>query len=407
MSEAAHSAASSDNIRIEGEAIKLSNIAYGVGAVSLLAGVGLGFGDKVVFFQAYLTAFMYTLSIALGLLFFVTIQHLTGARWSVAVRRVAEIMTAGFVVVAVLSLGLLLPMALGGEDIAKVYVWLDHHKVEADHVLHHKAGYLNLGFFLVRCALYFGFWLGLSHYFFKNSVAQDAGGKAELSGKMRAVSAPSMLLFALTLTFCAFDFLMSLDPTWFSTMFGVYYFAGSVLAGYSTLALALMWVQSQGRLQQSVSVEHYHDVGKMMFGFVVFWAYIAFSQFMLIWYADVPEETHWFHWRFTGGWKVVSAMLLVCHFALPFLGLLSRHIKRNKKLLGFWAVWLLVIHYVDLFWLVHPNGSPEVPFTIAHVLLVVGMVGLFLGFVARKAVGQNLIPTHDPRLAESLAFENV
>ncbi|HTM46875.1 MAG TPA: hypothetical protein VL137_18090, partial [Polyangiaceae bacterium] len=147
--------------------------------------------------------------------------------------------------------------------------------------------------------------------------------------------------------------------------------------------------------------------GKLMFGFIVFWAYIAFSQFMLIWYGDVPEETHWFHWRFTGGWKVISLALLVLHFAVPFFGLLSRYAKRNLRFLSFWAVWMLLIHYVDLFWLVNPHGSPDVPSSPVYPLTLVGMVGLFIGFVARKACGQNLIPTQDPRLAESLAFENM
>jgi len=405
--ESADDRVSSDNIRIGAEATQLSNIAYGVGAAGLLGALGLGSSNMPGFFQAYITAFMFTLSIVLGLLWFVCIQHLTNARWSVVVRRVAEIMTSGFVVVAVLALGILVPVVLGGEDISKVYLWLNEKLVHDDHLLHHKAAYLNKGFFLVRCAIYFGVWATLSHFFFKSSVAQDSSGKPELSQKMQSVSAPGMILFALTLTFCAFDFLMSLDPTWFSTIYGVYYFAGCVLSGYSTLALALMWLQAKGKLTKSVNQEHFHDLGKIMFGFVVFWSYIAFSQFMLIWYGDMPEETKWFHDRFTGGWKAISVALLLCHFAIPFFGLLSRHVKRSKKGLAFWAVWLLAVQYLDLFWLVHPNGSPEVPFTAVHVLTVVGMLGVFVGFVARKARAYNLVPTKDPKLQDSLAFENL
>jgi hypothetical protein len=342
------------------------------------------------------------------LLWFVCIQHLTGARWSVVVRRVAEIMTSCIPVLAILSLGILLPVIMGNEDIAKVFIWLDHSQVEASHLLHHKAPYLNKTFFLVRCAIYFGVWLGLSHYFFKRSVAQDENGDVEHTAAMQRISAPGMLLFALTLTFCAFDFLMSLEPDWFSTIFGVYYFAGCVLGGYASLSLALRWLQSKGRLTKSVTTEHYHDLGKIMFGFTVFWSYIAFSQFMLIWYSDIPEETHWFHTRFSGEWKTVSTMLLVGHFAIPFLGLLSRHMKRSKAGLMFWAVWLLAIHYVDLFWIVSPSGSPEVvPFGLVHVMTWVGMLGIMIGFIARKARGQNLIPTKDPKLADSLAFENM
>jgi hypothetical protein len=144
----------------------------------------------------------------------------------------------------------------------------------------------------------------------------------------------------------------------------------------------------------------------MMFAFTVFWAYIAFSQFMLIWYADVPEETHWYHWRFEGSWKVVSALLLVAHFAVPFFGLMSRHVKRNKRSLAFWAVWILVIHYVDLFWLVYPNGSGDVPLGAVDILCWFGVLGLFGAVSVRRAQKINLIPTGDPRLADSLAFEN-
>jgi len=288
-----------------------------------------------------------------------------------------------------------------------LYVWLDHARVEQDHMLHHKSAYLNIQFFCVRWLLYFGFWTWLGRRFFRLSVRQDREGGSEISSLLQRMSAPSMIVFALTLTFCAFDLLMSLDATWYSTMFGVYYFAGCVLAGYSTLGLALMWIQSKGRLSHSVNQEHYHDIGKMMFAFTIFWAYIGFSQFMLIWYADIPEETHWYHWRFEGDWKVVSALLLGAHFVLPFFGLMSRHVKRNKRSLAFWAVWILAIHYVDLYWLVYPNGQGDVPIGAVDILCLVGVLGIFGAGAVWRAQRVNLIPTGDPRLADSLAFENV
>jgi len=374
-----------------------------VGVGSLSGAVLLGMNDLAKLQRAYLVAFMYVLSIALGALWFVTIQHLTNAKWSVVVRRVAEIMASNMWLVALLSLGVVGPMLLGSTDL---YVWLDHARVEQDHILHHKSAYLNIQFFIVRWVLYFGFWIWLGRRFFRLSVQQDRDGGSEISATLRRISAPSMIVFALTLTFCAIDLVMSLDALWFSTMFGVYYFAGCVLAGYSTLGLFLMWIQSKGRLTTSVNSEHYHDIGKMMFAFTVFWAYIAFSQFMLIWYADVPEETHWYHWRFEGSWKVVSALLLVAHFAVPFFGLMSRHVKRNKRSLAFWAVWILVIHYVDLFWLVYPNGSGDVPLSAVDILCWLGVLGLFGAVSVRRAQKINLIPTGDPRLADSLAFEN-
>lgn len=392
-----------DNITLDGEASRLSQLAFVVGGVALAGAVVLGLSDLAKLQRAYLTAFMYVLSVGLGALWFVAIQHLTNAKWSVVVRRVAEILANNMLLVGVLSLGVVGPMLAGSTDL---YAWLDHERVHSDHILHHKAAYLNMTFFTVRWLIYFGFWIWLGRRFFKMSVRQDKDGGDEISKALQRTSAPSMIAFALTLTFCAFDLIMSLDAVWFSTMFGVYYFAGCVLAGYSSLALALMWVQKHGRLTASVNQEHYHDIGKMMFAFTVFWAYIGFSQFLLIWYADIPEETHWYHWRFEGGWKVVSALLLVLHFAIPFLGLMSRHMKRNKRRLAFWAVWLLVVHYVDLFWLIYPNGDGAVPLGLLDILCLVGVLGLFVGVSARRARGVNLIPTGDPRLADSLAFEN-
>jgi hypothetical protein len=394
-----------DNIHIGDEATSFGKKAIGVGAVSLLAALALGGGPFGAQFQAsYLVAFMYVLALGLGVLWFVTIQHLTNAKWSVVVRRVAEIIAANMPILAGLFILVLLPMVTGK---SALYEWLDPAKVEADHVIKHKAGYLNLQFFLVRCAVYFGFWMLLSRYFLKQSMDQDTSGKPEISQALQKVSAPSMIAFALTLTFCAFDLLMSVDPGFFSTIFGVYYFGGAVSSAYSFLVLSLLWLQGRGRLVHSVNREHYHDLGKMMFAFVVFWSYIAFSQFMLIWYGDVPEETHWFHDRFNGDWKIVSGALLACHFAIPFLGLLSRHVKRNRKTLAFWAFWLLVIEFVDLYWLVMPSVHEDLSPSIVDLLAWIGVVGIFVGAAAMRAAGKNLVPTKDPRLAASLAFQNL
>jgi hypothetical protein len=397
-----------DNIQIGDEASDLGKKALGVGVAALVAAVVLGggpFGRQ--FTMSYLVAYMYVLALGLGVLWFVTIQHLTNAHWSVVVRRVAEILAANMPLLALLAVPVIVPIVTGQSEI---FEWADPAKVAQSHTLEHKAGYLNVTFFLIRVVIYFGFWSLLSRYFLNKSVEQDtsSGKAAEINHSLQAVSAPSMIAFGLTLTFCAFDLLMSVDPDFFSTIFGVYYFGGSVACGYSVLALALMWLQGKGRLVHTVNREHYHDLGKMMFAFgVIFWSYIAFSQFMLIWYGDVPEETAWFHDRFNGDWKIVSGALLGCHFIVPFFGLLSRHTKRNRKTLAFWACWLLVIEFVDLYWLVMPSLSKdEIPFHIADLLCWIGVVGIFVGAAAMRAKGKNLVPTKDPRLADSLAFLN-
>jgi hypothetical protein len=217
-----------------------------------------------------------------------------------------------------------------------------------------------------------------------------------------------MIVFALAVTFCAIDLVMTLDPFWFSTIFGVYYFASCVLAINSSLVLAITFLQKRGKFVKSFTVEHLHDLGKMMFAFTVFWTYIGFSQFMLIWYANLPEETLWFKERFKGGWGDLSWALLVIHFVIPFFGLLSRQVKRHPKAITFWAFWVLAEIYLDMYWLVMPSLKTEdPPFALIDLACWVGMAGIVVATVAHLAKNRNLVPLKDPRLARSLAFENI
>jgi hypothetical protein len=402
-----------EKLEIGSEATQFSNIALGAGVLALAGGVALGWSEQESLLRSYLTAFMFTLSIGLGALWFVTVNHLTNAKWSIVVRRVAEIIAAQLPVLAVLSLGIIAPMAMvdthGESPIQSLYAWLSDAKVHSDHLLHHKAAYLNKGFFLGRVVVYLAVWIGLSLFFYKRSVRQDSSTHEEseqIRGQLATISAPGMIAFALTVTFFAFDMLMSLDYSWFSTIFGVYYFSGCVLTFYSSMVLSLLWLQKQGRLATWVNENHYHDLGKMMFAFTVFWAYVGFAQFMLIWYGDIPEETHWFKWRFVGDWRVVSTLLLVCKFVISFFALLSRHVKRNKVALGVLAVWVMAFQYLDIYWLVFPQGQEEVDLGLRDVLLLLGMLSIFFGMAARKATGASLVPTKDARLKQSLAFEN-
>jgi hypothetical protein len=394
-----------DNISPEGIAPKVMQVAGGVGAVALVVSFGLGFtGDKTAFMHSYLTAYAWILSIGIGALWWVTLQHLVNAKWSIVVRRIGELAASTMPVLALLSLPVVIPTMMGDSTL---YVWADAHKMHADHALHHKMPYLNLGFFAVRWVIYFGFWGLLSRHFLKKSLEQDKGTSPELHKKLQGLSAPSMILLALTITFASFDFLMSLEPKWFSTIFGVYYFAGAVVSFHAFFALTLMWLQKQGRLEKSVTTEHFHDIGKMMFAFTAFWAYIAFSQFMLIWYANVPEETEWFHLRSHGAWLNVSLGMVALNFVIPFFGLLSRHIKRNRKTLAFWAVWTLVVHWLDMFWLVKPHMRTEhLPFGIQDLTCTIGVAGVFIAAMAFSAKKVQLVPVKDPRLPRSLAFEN-
>ena len=378
------------------------------GAVALVFALVLGwfYHDGLTrFLHSYLVSFAYFASLSLGALFFVALQHACRAGWSVAVRRIAELLAANILTVAALFLPILLSVILGS---SALYEWLDAEHVAADPILSHKHVYLNAPFFILRSLVYFGVWGGLAWFFWRRSLDQDESGDTNLTLKMERVSYPGLFLFALTLTFAAIDWLMSLTPHWYSTIIGVYYFSGAIVGALAMMILLLVVLQKRGRLASVVSIEHYHDLGKLLFGFIVFWGYIAFSQYMLIWYANIPEETVWYLPRQQGPWVIVSLLLLFGHLIIPFFGLMSREIKRHKALLGFWAVWMLVVHWLDMFYLVMPNvKSDGLPLGLVDLCCLAGCGLLYLAGLLWLAGNRSLVPVGDPRLRESLKFENL
>jgi len=382
--------------------------AFGLGVAALVGALVLARaedGGYVRLQHAWLVASMFVLTVSLGALFFVILQHLVRAGWSVAVRRIAELVAANVVVTALLVAPLVVLAATGD---GSLWPWADPHAADGHPLIAAKAPYLDGTFFAIRCVVWFGTWSLLARWLLRRSLEQDEARDGAPTLALERRAPPAMVAFALTVNFAAFDLLMSLSPEWYSTIFGVYVFAGSVVAFVSAAILALRILQARGLLQGVVTVEHYHDLGKLLFAFVFFWSYVAFSQFMLIWYADIPEETTWFQARFHGPWAFVSLVLLFGHFALPFAGLLSRHAKRRLGILTFWAVWMLVMHVVDLVWLVHPGHHGEsAPFAAVDALAFVAVLGIWLAGLARLAAGRPLVPTGDPRLHESLAFENI
>ncbi len=400
-----------DNLTLSRIPPRLISGAAAAGGIILLIALLLGWAAKdsfTYFFHAYLVSFSFYLSISLGALFLVTLHHASRAGWSVCVRRVSEIVAANVLLMAILFLPILLVAIFGGKTL---YVWTNLAAIEDEHVRHileGKSAYLNLWFFTLRAVIYFAVWGGLIWFFWKRSLEQDKSGDVTLSLKMEKVSYPALILFALTITFAAFDWIMSLTPVWFSTIFGVYFFSGAVVGGLSTIILVLIALQGRGRLTTAVTPDHYHELGKLLFAFIIFWGYMAFSQYMLIWYANMPEETVWYLPRQRHGWLAVSLILLFGHLLIPFFGLMSRQVKRRKALLGFWAVWMLVVHWLDVQYLVMPHvnetGFPLGPMDIC-CLAGVGLI--FLAGLLFFAGHRPLVPTKDPRLGESLGFENL
>jgi hypothetical protein len=354
---------------------------------------------------AYLWAFSFVWAVALGALFFVGLQHLVSAVWSVAVRRVAEMFAASIWLVALLFVPVLLYCIshVGGS----VYPWLDADYVAHDAILKGKQAYLNLPMFIVRAVVFFALWIVFAAYFIHGSLKQDAGsGGTRASLRMRKVSAPFMLIFGLTATFASFDWLMSLEPHWFSTIFGVYVFSGMVLTALSLITIATIWLRFTGRLGRGVVGDgHLYNLGALLFAFVCFWAYIALSQYMLIWYGNIPEETFYFAHRLHGGWLVVSIALAVVRFVIPFFALLSRRAKMSPVTLLWVSILLLFGQFLDLYWLIMPQIHTERPVfgwpELGPPLLLTGALVLFIAhFLTRHlpvAVG-------DPRLEESQQF---
>jgi hypothetical protein len=374
-----------------------------IGAAALFASVALAAASPEGwrhFFFGYLVNFAFVLSLALGALYFVVLHYLTHAGWSVVVRRVGEAVSATFPILAILFV----PLLFG---LAELYPWARAVVVPAGHVVAGSAVYLKAPFFVVRWVAYFAIWILTARYYFRRSVQQDSTGDVQLTLQMEHRAAVAMLLFAFTLTFASIDLVMSLDPRWYSTIFGVYYFAGSVVGMYALITILVFGLQRSGFLRSAITVEHYHDLGKLLFGFVIFWAYIGFSQYMLIWYANIPEETEWLARRQMNGWGWVGLVLVFGHFLVPFVALLSRTPKRRPRLLAAAAVWMLAMHWIDIFWMVAPAGSPTRPLPhLVDLTLLVALGSWLLAAAAFVVRRRSLVPERDPRLSESLTFEN-
>ncbi len=404
MSAAVKKLPKGDGLIPQDKAQSLGRIFMIVAVVGLALSVAGYLRDPKHFAFSWLVGFIFVWTICMGGLFFTIIHHLTKASWSVGPRRVMEWLARGLPACAVAFL----PILAFSKDI---FLWMSPEAAH-DELIVSKSVYLNQTFFLVRVVVFFGLWTLLSGFFAGKSKEQDATGERSLSERMQGMAAPSTALFALSITFAGFDWVMSLDPHWYSTMFGVYIFAGALVGSHAVLALATMRINKERWGGDVVTTEHQHDVGKYLFAWVVFWAYIGFSQFMLIWYANIPEETIFYRHRWEHGWSTLSLTLVVGHFVLPFLILLSRTAKRSG-ILALGAVLLLAMHYVDIYWLVMPTFS-AVPHEPGHfhpswidLAGLLGPVGLVGTWIARRALTDPVIPMKDPYLAEAMKAENL
>lgn len=381
---------------------KLLRLSAAAGAAGLaVTALGGALSDPRRALHAYLVAFVYWLGIALGALILLGAFHASNARWPVVLRRFLEHVTQ----VIPLFVLLFVPIALGR---AHLFPWVDPHAAPAGmaHAIEHKLPWLNVPFFLARAALYFASWIAVAHFLRAWSVRQDSAGGVTLTRWQRRLGAGSLPLLALTLTFAAFDWMMSLDPRFFSTIFGVYWFAGSFVAVFAVTILAATATRADPtQFGAHMNTDHFHSLGKFLLAFTAFWAYVAFSQFMLIWIANVPEEVPWYILRIEGGWRAVGAFLALFHFVVPFFLLTNKGITRQPRRLAAAAAWMLLVHWIDLYWVLMPHLDPGGPRpSLWDLAAFVGVGGLAVAFGLLRMRGTAAVPIRDPYLEDSLRY---
>jgi hypothetical protein len=382
-----------------GRGLLIASVGVAVAGLGLTAAGGIS--DLKLALSAYLVAFSYWLGLALGALALLMAFHAARARWMVVVRRPLEAMASAIIVFPVLFL----PIALG---MRSLFPWagptagLDE---EAVRLLHHRAPYLNPTFFLVRAAIYFAVWLVFARLFWRWSLRQDGSGAPELTVKAWKLGAGGLPALGITLTFAAVDWLMSLGVRWYSTIWGVYFFAGSFLGAIALLILATFALSRTPALAGAVRVAHWLSLGKLLLAFTCFWAYIAFSQYMLVWIGNLPDTVPWVLLRQDHAWRWVGGALIAGHFVAPFLLLLSRPRKMDPRRLAPVAAWILAIHYVDLYWLVMPQVRPGsiVP-SWCNLTAFLGVGGAAVAAGVALLRGRHALPVRDPFLGESLAY---
>ncbi|HEX6211104.1 MAG TPA: hypothetical protein VF136_10025 [Methylomirabilota bacterium] len=363
--------------------------------VAGLALCGLGYAaDHHQFARSYLMAFVFWSGVALGCLALLMISHLSGGAWGVVSRRVFEAASRTLPLLAILFV----PVALGLQDL---YLWAQPEAVAADPILQHKAPYLNDGFFLARTLLYFVIWSAMAWFLSAWSRRQDEGSDTGL--RMQRLSGGGLLVYAITVFFMSVDWIMSLDPHWFSTVYGMLFMVGQGLSALAfTIAVVVLLARTEP-FRRVVGAAHLHDLGKLMFAFVMLWAYLTFSQFLIVWSANLPEEIPWYLARMEGGWGWVGLLLIFGHFFLPFFILLNRDVKRDRRLILTVAVFILAVRFVDLFWLIGPpHGAHGVAVHWLDVVAPLGLGGLFVAVFLWQLASRPLLPVGDPYLQEAL-----
>jgi len=368
-----------------------------VGGAALVACVIGALFAPDQFFRSYLFSYLFYLGLTLGCMALVMLQYLSGGSWGIVIRRITESALRTIPLLAFLFL----PILIG---IPKLYSWSHDEVVKADPLLQHKHLYLNVPFFIVRVLIYFVGWWIFAHFLNKWSHEQDAGGRDRSGRRLQLLSGPGLIFYALSVTFASVDWVMSLEPHWFSTIFGLLFVAGQGLSALS-LCIALLVILSDegGPLEGVIGPSHLHDIGKLLLAFTMLWAYFSFSQFLIIWSGNLVDEIPWYMERLNGGWQWIGLLLVVFHFAFPFAMLLSQSLKRAGRKLVRIAALVIVMRFVDLFWIVAPAGKGAFHVHWMDFLAPLGIGGLWLGAFLFQLQKWPLLPVRDPHLEEAIA----
>lgn len=372
-----------------------------VGVIGLLAFLAGAFLNIEQFFRSYLVGFIFWIGIALGSLGLLMLQYLVGGAWGTVIRRVLEAATR------TMPLMILLFVPLAAFGLNHVYhEWMHPELIADEHarkVVQHKTPYLNAGFFWIRAAVYFLIWGGLAYLLNSWSRKNDLTADKKILANLTKLSGPGIVIFVLAVSFASFDWVMSLDPEWFSTIFGLLFLINWVLTAFSFVIAVMVLMANRKPFEGVVAPTHFHDLGKLLLAFVMLWAYFSFSQYLIIWSGNIPEETKWYLDRLRGGWGYVGLALVILHFALPFVLLLSRDLKRNAKSLVWVALLVFVMRFIDILWLIVPAfNRGHLRFSWMDFAAPLGMGGIWLWYFAWELKKRPLLPFNDPRLEEAI-----
>ncbi len=389
-----------DDPRLREAIARFVRPALAAGAVGLVASLLGGLANPDAFFQSWLVAFLFWNGLAVGSLAVLMLQYLTGGAWGIAIRRELEAAARTLPLTAVAFLPVLAGMH-------RLYEWTHADVVARDPLLQKKVLYLNVPFFVARAAVFFGAWMLLAWALRKWSAEQDAAGAQDhraIDRRLQLLSGGGLVVYALTTTFASVDWVMSLEPHWYSTMYGVLFMVGQALSALALATAVVVILSGREPVAGFVGGRRRHDLGKMMFAFTMVWAYVTFSQYLIVWSGDIPEEIAWYLARLRGGWGWVGLAVLLLNFVLPFALLLSKEANRNPRLLSSAAVLLIVMRFVDVVWLVLPAFSKGAfRFHWMNLAAPVGLGGLWLAVFARGLTTRSLLPANDPGFEEALA----